>query len=134
MFKKRLIIAAPFVWAAIVFILHVVPIKPEREPRFKIPHLDKVVHFIMFFVLAFLMFKAFKAALQTVKLNSKLIGLIAIISLAYGASMEFLQGSFFNERDSDIMDWLADSAGTFAGLWLASTPLLSGLFQTELRK
>ena len=134
MLKKRLLIAAPFLWAAIVFLLHVIPIKPHREPQFKIPHLDKAVHFVMFFTLAFLIYRALVVARNSLKPLAKQIAFIALFCLSYGALMEFLQGTYFNERDSDVFDWFADAAGTFTGLWLASTSFLATLFGLQVRK
>lgn len=127
-------IAAPFVWAAIVFILHVIPIKPDSEPRFKIPHLDKAVHFTMFFVLSFLVYRAILVTRNFIKPQIKQLVAIVLFCMLYGALMEWLQGNFFNERDGDIYDWFADTAGTFIGLWLASTSFLGGIFNVQLRK
>jgi VanZ family protein len=132
-FKKRLLIAAPFVWAAIVFILHVIPIKPDREPSFRIPHADKVVHFIMFCTLSFLAYRAVLTHYSNRPVFRKIV-VIILICISYGALMEFLQGNYFNERDSDFFDWFADTIGTFCGLWLASTQFLMPLFRFQLRK
>ncbi len=65
-----------------------------------IPHIDKVGHFIAFFVLAFCMDFA-----------TKLRAAIAIILLVgYGISVEFMQ-SHIPGREATLGDILADTAG-----------------------
>jgi hypothetical protein len=43
--------------------------------------------------------------------------------MAYGAGLEYLQGAYFEGRDSDPLDWFADMIGTIFALlgarWLS---------------
>jgi VanZ family protein len=106
-------IAATSIWAAIVFFLHVVQIDSPVKKKKLIPHLDKAVHFVMFAVLAYgLMWSFSKARTWT----SRAALLTFFICMAYGASLEYLQGAYFVGRDSDPLDWFADMLGTLTAI------------------
>jgi VanZ family protein len=114
--NKKIAIAATCIWAAIVFCLHVMRIDVEGTQNVVIPHADKVVHFTMFALLAYLMIHA-------LKLRAKEMGrammLVFFICMAYGAGLEYIQGAWFAGRDCDPLDWFADMVGTLAALFLA---------------
>lgn len=116
-------IAASWIWAAIVFVLHVVQIESEGNRRKLIPHLDKVVHFTMFAVLAFLMYRALSS--KTLQQGRNML-LIFFVCMAYGAAMEYVQAAYFVGRDGDPLDWFADLTGTICALvfarWLKVIP------------
>lgn len=68
-----------------------------------IPHLDKLVHFVIFFVLALTFHRAFA-------LSAKL----SLLFLAcYGLMIEVAQ-SYAPGRGADVYDWLADASGVIA--------------------
>lgn len=68
-----------------------------------IPHLDKLVHFGIFFVLALTFHRAFA-------LSAKL----SLLFLAcYGLLIEVAQ-SYAPGRGADVYDWLADASGVIA--------------------
>ncbi|MFI3188632.1 teicoplanin resistance protein VanZ [Crenothrix sp. D3] len=77
-------------------------------------HQDKLHHFSAYFVMGLL---AWRSARHTV--NSPIM--LALVSIAfcslYGASDEWHQ-SFVVGRSSDILDWLADTSGASAGIFL----------------
>lgn len=77
-------------------------------------HLDKVLHFFCFAVLAILFFRAYHSlSLRTsVKI---LVVLSALSAIAYGISDELHQG-FIPFRVSDKLDIAADAAGALFGL------------------
>ncbi|AAV82964.1 VanZ family protein [Idiomarina loihiensis] len=68
-----------------------------------IPHLDKLVHFGIFFVLALTFHRAFA-------LSAKLSLLILV---CYGFLIEIAQ-SYAPGRSADVYDWLADASGVVA--------------------
>lgn len=68
-----------------------------------LPHLDKVVHFILFFVVAASMHYAFRLP----------YGLAMIILALYGISIEFIQ-HHIPGRGADLWDVVADIAGATA--------------------
>ncbi|MFM7726710.1 MAG: VanZ family protein [Flavobacteriales bacterium] len=107
--------AAQFIWAAFVFIIHLMPVDRDDIRRFDFPYADKWIHGLLFFILAAL---AFLSTSQRRKLlNSFLIVFIAC--LAYGGLLEYMQYTFTEERSGDILDWLADAAGALAGIGCA---------------
>lgn len=121
-------IAAPAIWAAIVFILHVIKIDmdPDRVP--KIPHADKLVHFAMFGALSFLICRSVIYHIQ-VKPDTKLRIVIFLVCIGYGAALEKIQGIMPSARDSDLYDWFADIAGSAFGIMIALTGLISFVFR-----
>ncbi|MEQ1800090.1 MAG: VanZ family protein [Lacibacter sp.] len=103
-------------WSVIVFILLAMPaIKLPTENKIELTHIDKVIHFILFFTLVFL----WGYYLQT-KRRSKgkfLLALIAVTFIAtfYGILMEYVQ--LWTGRDFDVWDMVADGVGAVAS-WL----------------
>lgn len=77
-----------------------------------IPHFDKVVHFGMYFVLAF------TACYDRRYLSSNnIIRLLPVffLSILYGIMMEILQEYFFPPRTGSFYDCLANATGSMAG-------------------
>jgi len=75
----------------------------------EIPHLDKIVHFGLFYILG--IFLCAELKYQT-SLSYKKIGLIVIALVAlYGAIIELLQYYLFVNRSGDYIDLLADISG-----------------------
>jgi len=114
--NKQLFRAAQWIWAAFVFVVHVAPVDTERVNRFDFPFADKWIHGILFFLLA---------AISLLARNSKRemrssILLVALACAVYGASLEWVQYSFTDERSGDMLDWLADLIGALTGLAAAA--------------
>ena len=107
--------AAKFVWAAFVFIIHLVPVDRDEIQRFDFPYADKWIHGFLFFILAAL---AFLATSQRRSVFSA-FAIVFVTCIAYGGSLEIIQYTFTEERSGDILDWLADATGTLAGLGVA---------------
>ncbi len=81
-------------------------------------HLDKLGHFILFFVLViFFSVPILKSAL-TDKLKSRTILVFAVAAVIWGISTEFIQGYFIPGRDFSLLDWAADVAGVLVGYFL----------------
>lgn len=115
MFKlrdKKILVGMAFVWAFIIFMLCALPGEDIPDPHLNIPHLDKIVHGGMFFIMSLLIVLPFE--LHT-SLTTKQIYAIAIgVALGYGGLIEILQHYFFN-RGGDVWDLLADVAGGVIG-------------------
>lgn len=74
-----------------------------------IPHPDKIAHFVMFGLLAFLFLRALlNGRYRDMTWKATLATLLFIA--AYGVLDEFHQ-SFIPTRQPDIYDWLADMSG-----------------------
>ena len=52
---RHIFILANILWVVIIFILCAMPSDDIPDPHWNIPHLDKVVHFGMYFVLSILL-------------------------------------------------------------------------------
>jgi len=71
------------------------------------PHIDKVVHFTMFFVLAFLINSLHWQA----TISRKQFYIYLCIGTMYAASTEIVQKYFIPTRSGDIIDFAADIVG-----------------------
>jgi VanZ family protein len=88
-----------------------------KTSRFNIPHADKVVHFVFYFVLAFLGVLATK---QSVKGNANSHNVLLytfLFASFYGILMEFFQYYFTQNRQGDILDVLANTLGAMVGIF-----------------
>lgn len=102
------------IFVIITYIICLIPIKSSGEG---IPHFDKVIHFLIYFVLGFWFLLSFELKF----LPKVLVGLIAM-----GVSIELLQG-LTPSRSFDYFDIMANSFGCFAGLFFAKN-IFSELF------
>lgn len=96
----------PLLWLAIICYALFIPAKDlPVKPFLNIPHFDKMVHFVLFFVLCVLLLRPFK------RIQLKYYILSPLISLILGALLEFSQHSLSKTRSSDIHDFIANAAG-----------------------
>ncbi len=108
----RIFVWANVIWFLIIFVLCALPGEDIPDPRLNIPHLDKVVHFGMFFIFSLLLFCPLE---RRTSLGLGMIYGIAIgVAAVYGGLLEVLQHFFF-ERSGDILDFVADVLGGAAG-------------------
>ncbi|MES2847606.1 MAG: VanZ family protein [Bacteroidota bacterium] len=84
---------------------------PEGPDWFNIPEFDKIVHAGLFGGIVFLFCMPFKknATPKPNKLN--LFIKIAIATIVWGITTEYIQKFFIPGRQFDLVDWAADSAG-----------------------
>ncbi|MBC5619980.1 MULTISPECIES: VanZ family protein [Butyricimonas] len=113
---KHVLLWCNLLWAGVIFFLCAIPSSSIPDPKLNIPHLDKVVHFGMFFIMSVFLCDALRH-----KLSSRACYLIAIgFSFAYGGLIEILQYKYFH-RGGDWWDLLADVLGGIAGCLLYPT-------------
>ena len=92
-------------------------IRAEDLPKIDIPNIDKLFHFVEYFILGALLIRAF--ANSSDKANFKLILLLSIlITSIYGALDEFHQ-RFVPGRSPEIFDIFSDIIGSFSGALLS---------------
>ena len=104
----------PVIWAGLIFAASSFP---TRGLPPLIPHADKVAHFIIYGILALLLYRAFRTERRVGALAAVLLSVL--IASAYGALDEFHQ-SFVPSRSTDVFDWMADTLGAlFASTCLA---------------
>lgn len=109
---KNILIGANIVWILIIFILCAMPGEDIPDPHLNIPHLDKVVHFGMFFIMSLLL--SYPLERHSSFSMKKIYTIAILVALGYGGLIEILQHYFFN-RGGDVWDLLADIAGGVAG-------------------
>jgi VanZ family protein len=105
------------IWLIISTILLTIPGSDlPKSPLFDFPFFDKLVHLTMFFLLTSLFcFPVGKAAENITTIKSRFIS-VALVVLAYGIAMEFVQKFFVAGRSFDVADILFDGLGSFAGM------------------
>lgn len=105
--------APPAAWAAGIFIQSSLP------PAVELPDVsgsDKILHALVFGVLAMLVFRALASTAW--RFRPRLLFWSAfLLTAAYGVSDELHQ-AFVPSRSPEIMDAAADAAGALAALWL----------------
>jgi len=106
----------PTLWLAIICYALFIPASSlPVKPFLKIPHIDKIVHFTLFFVFCLFLLKPLK------KINIKYYFWAPAFSLILGAMLEFIQHALSHSRSTDIFDFFANTTGiVFAPLffWL----------------
>ncbi len=105
------------IWGCIIFIAISIP--GNSVPRFsffKDLPVDKIVHFILFFIFSALL--AYGLVKQYFRKNSRYKPYVIafLISISYGAFTELLQGMLFVGRSCEIYDFMSNAAGTIFGL------------------
>lgn len=122
--KAGVLFVRNIIWAAVIFVLCALPAEDIPDPHIDIPHLDKVVHFGMFFILALLLCNELEY--QTRFTLRKIYITTVCIAFLYGGLIEILQQHFFN-RSGDILDLLADVTGAVIGCVVY--PIVKGWWQ-----
>ena len=104
------------IWIIIIFILSSIPGNDiPKLNRFKIPHLDKIVHFIMYFTLQLLILVEYYKNHTQKYSFIKVLFVSIMFSVAYGVVMELLQSLIFISRTGSFYDVLANSTGAVIG-------------------
>lgn len=85
------------------------------------PGADKIVHFIMFGFLTFVVMLETMKHFHWKPLSLVTVGLISFVCAAFGIGIEFAQRAMGLGRGLEILDMLADSAGAVGagGIWAA---------------
>lgn len=86
---------------------------PVSQSLPAIPHMDKLAHIVAYALLGFLFFRAFQST-SIWKSAVLIVILSALASSMFGISDEIHQ-HFVPSRTADIVDVLADVAGSFLG-------------------
>ncbi|MDZ4750789.1 MAG: VanZ family protein [Flavobacteriales bacterium] len=109
----------PVVWALAILVLYSIPgFDLSYEEPWDLLRLDKIAHMGLFAVMFLVLMVAFRkqGSYRRLKFHARKFSLI--LTLLYGAVLEFYQGAFFIERSSDLLDFIANSVGAFLGILL----------------
>ncbi len=110
--KRPLHLLLPIFYAIAIFGASIMPI-PVQNRGIDIPHIDKLLHFIGYGILAVLIFRAFIELGLSEKHLFKTMAAAIVLSALYGLSDEIHQ-SFVPHRTASFADFLADLAGSTA--------------------
>jgi VanZ family protein len=102
-------------WTTIITLLSLVNVGSIGN-TIKIPHKDKMVHFVFYFLFYLLWYIYLKKDAKIKKMQKVLL----VISIGYGILMEVLQALMPNHRTSDFNDMLANSFGAIVGFAVAN--------------
>src|SRR4051812_22939500 len=106
-------------WALLILILCGIPGRDIPHISFlELLSFDKFVHAGIFFVLLLLTVRGFLLQTRYEKLRNNSRVFAACICIAYGGSLEIMQGTLFSERSADVYDFIANSFGCLMGLLL----------------
>ena len=100
----------PALWAALIVVLTSIPSPPDAPGG--IPHLDKVVHLVLYAGLGWL------AARAVGTRNPRALALVVLAIAVFAGVDEWHQQ--FLVRDADLIDWIADTVGASFGIAAAS--------------
>jgi VanZ family protein len=92
--------------------------KVDELPFSHIPHMDKLVHFTMYFIFTFLLLFDLSGFLGKTISWKQIILFSVLGAIAYGGIMELLQEIPRLHRDTDIKDFIANSAGAICAVLL----------------
>ncbi len=109
---------ASLLWALLILALCLMPGKDL--PSITILEFDKLVHFLIYLLLALLMYYGWKKQDSFLSLHHHTVMKILAITFIYGFAVEVIQELFTADRHFDIFDALANSTGAAAGCYLTS--------------
>jgi VanZ family protein len=106
------------IWSVIIFMLLAMPpVDLGTKPTLEVSGLDKLIHFFLFGILAWLWGYRQKHLAAPNKLSNQHLLMIVTITTIYGVVMEYVQR--WVGRDFDVWDMVADAAGAIAAsVWL----------------
>lgn len=103
-------------WSIFIFVACAMPGKDIPHISFlEILQFDKWVHAGIFFVLALLLVRGMKFTYVRAAHITTLLFALAIC-IPYGGLLEIMQGTLFQDRSADLLDFIANSFGAIAGV------------------
>lgn len=106
----------PVVWALVILLLCAFPGKDIPHISFlELLSFDKWVHAGVFFILAVLLIRAMKFTYVRAAHTTAVLFALAVC-IPYGGLLEIMQGTLFQDRSADWMDFVANSFGAVCGV------------------
>lgn len=129
MFKGYVYTSGFICWIIIITTLSLCTFEEFGTQEIFIPHLDKVVHFIFYFVASFLGVLLIREQTKGQLNLSRAVIISMLAVIIYGIVIEVIQNTFTLNRSGELYDVLANSLGAFFGagliiiLFSGKTPL-----------
>ena len=103
-----------FVAIGITLFIGYLSLKKINYVPIRLSHLDKIYHFVAYFLLGCAWFFSFSKAYQKPKLKYA----IAMACIIYGMVIEVLQATLTTYRTASVLDVFANMAGVIAAMML----------------
>ena len=117
------------IWSIVIIILCSIPGQKFPDTSFlEIPHLDKVIHFGLYFILATVTIKGFHNQDKVLGLSSSPFLCTVVYSISLGILIEILQHYFIPFRQGDAYDVFANAGGSITGALLIYYKLAPNYF------
>ena len=97
-------------WTLLIFYLCLNDV--QSLPTIPIENIDKIIHFIFYFVFVFLWIKSIK------HISLRYFLIVLFIALCLGISIEFLQEKFTKNRAFDWYDIIANALGAITSFFI----------------
>jgi len=107
-----------FIWLPVIIYCLLIFIQSSYSYPYsvpKLPYIDKVIHFVVYAILGFLFFRAFRT--QRFKENINMVIMLSILSSSLCGMSDEVHQYFVPHRDADLMDFLADVMGSICGVY-----------------
>ncbi len=95
--------------AILILVLCLMP--GNKVPKYHFPHLDKMVHFVLFGTFALSMLYGFMKQTQFKLIHKQAVLWSISIGIIYGVFIEILQDQLSPSRSFEFKDILADTSG-----------------------
>lgn len=113
-----------FAWAIVILVLCGIPGRDIPHISFlELLSFDKFVHALIFFILYFLLYRAFIKGNIAFTFERRIV--LFFMCIVYGGLLEVMQGLLFEERSADVFDFIANSFGVIVA---------TGLFRVKVRR
>lgn len=107
------------IWALLILLICLIPGNNiSKFNRIDVPYLDKLIHFFMYLVLSILLVSTIRRSSIYNKKPILAYFLIVLAAVTYGGIIELLQNYDVFARDSDHLDFFANTAGVISGLFI----------------
>jgi len=105
-------------WMVFITILSLVSFEGDNSLDINIPNFDKLIHFTFYFI-ASMLGGLFGREISKGRISkTKVLGFSFLGLVLYGIIIEILQSSMTTYRSGELMDVMANSAGTLLGTLL----------------
>lgn len=110
---KKICLGAALSWAAVI--LYLCLIRASNLPSVNILYIDKCVHAFFHFVFSLLWFLVLRFYYKN-QSTEKLLGIVFVLSLFFGVTIELFQTFFTITRNGDLKDVLANTTGALLAI------------------
>ncbi|MBC9795035.1 VanZ family protein [Sinomicrobium weinanense] len=114
--RKIILLVLTVGWIITITVLSLMP--PSGLPGIGFPHLDKIVHFVFYYVFFILCYYALsKETPPLSSLDNRAMVLSLTFAIVYGMIVEVLQYKMAYGRAGDVKDALANTTGVICGIF-----------------